>query len=103
MGRAANPVDATLGGPDDLLEGVASEIGNSPPLPLRLPHSASVGLSSGHRRAAAPPPAMALAGDERPHLVAGMGRQPSHSSRVAFCPPRKRRGSPSTPIRLSVL
>ena len=36
MGRAANPVDATLGGPDDLLEGVASEIGQLAALALEV-------------------------------------------------------------------
>jgi hypothetical protein len=35
-------------------------------------------------------------------LLLGWAGSPSHST-VAFCPPRKRRSSPSTPIRLSVL
>src|SRR5688500_5161827 len=36
MGRAANPVDTTLGGPDDLLEGVASEVGQLAALALEI-------------------------------------------------------------------
>jgi hypothetical protein len=36
MGRAAIPVDTMLGGPDDLLEGVASEVGQLAALALEV-------------------------------------------------------------------
>jgi hypothetical protein len=36
VGRAANPVDTTLGGPDDLVEGVASEVGQLAALALEV-------------------------------------------------------------------
>jgi hypothetical protein len=45
MVGVADPLDATLGRRDDLIEGVASEIGQLHP--LRLAHSGSTGFSSG--------------------------------------------------------
>src|SRR5215217_7662503 len=77
MGRAANPVDTTLGGPDDLLKGVASEIGQLAALALEV---APQRLGRVELRGIAGQPLhhqpMALAGNERPHLVAAMCRQP---------------------------
>src|SRR5829696_9541180 len=77
MGRAANPVDTTLGGPDDLLEGVASEVGQLAALalevtPQRLGRVELRGIAGQplHHQPAA------LAGDPGLHEVAAVGRQP---------------------------
>jgi hypothetical protein len=42
---APDPLDATLGRRNDVVEGAAGQVGNS--IPLRLDHSGSTGLSSG--------------------------------------------------------
>src|SRR5436190_19500594 len=103
MGGAANPVDTTLGGPDDLLEGVTSEIGQLAALALEV---APQRLGRVELRGIAGQPLhhqpMALVGNDARILLLRWAASPSHST-VAFCPPRKRRSSPSTPIRLSVL
>jgi hypothetical protein len=45
MVGVADPLDATLGRCDDVVEGAPGEVASS--TPLRLPHSASTGFSSG--------------------------------------------------------
>jgi hypothetical protein len=45
--RATDPLDATLGGADDLLQRVAGKVGQLAALALEVAPQASVGLSSG--------------------------------------------------------
>jgi hypothetical protein len=88
---------------DHFAEGGDGEVGQLAALALEVGpqpfYRVEVGCVGGQALDHQPVP---LAGDNACISLLQWAGRPSHS-RVTFCPPRKQRSSPSTPIRVSVL